>query len=121
MPGGTGDVGVPCGLEFYQRFLGIASEDRCDKTDALDEIGARVFADLLNRFIAGVAVRDVNLDLHQFVVLQGQADLLDHGLSETLLSHNDHGFAGMGEGTELLALSVVERHGSVGLKHWVRA
>jgi hypothetical protein len=80
----------------------------------LNGLRAGLGANGVEVFLARVAVVAGHADLDQLVACERTLDFRQHGRSEAVVADHDHGFQGMGTGTQFAALGRRECfHGAI--------
>jgi len=84
-----------------------------DVPDARDHHAVGAARQFSQGSVAVLPVLSRQADLDQFVVVQGAGGLCDHPVSDPGVSHQDHGFEGVGEATQISALFFGRFHGEI--------
>lgn len=66
--------------------------NRCNVSDALDQFGASAFAECFCHGLALIPICRIQSNLDQFMMVEGNFDLLKHCLAEAVLARQDDGF-----------------------------
>ena len=89
---------ISASLRKYDlRFFEIASEQNQHVADTLYFVGTSFIDDFFNQFISQITVSSADFYFYQLVKIQSDADFFQHTVAQTMLSHHDHGFEGMGK------------------------
>jgi hypothetical protein len=106
-------VGILSGVSWQNdfRLLGVSSEDHGHIADSLDQFAPGLVDNLLNELIPLIPVTGTDLDLDEFMMIQGNADFLQYGFTQAVLADHDYGFEFVRQAAKMSVLGMREWHG----------